>query len=446
MAHPFTRVTLIGARKHVDLLLPSDEPVGLLLPQVLNLLEDVPAAQVAAKVLVAGDGTELRAGQSLNQARVLDGSSLLLCNAAEAPPAAVVYDITDLVVDETSAVGGRWNRRFSALTAGTFMAAGIWTGAEILLAALAPDSAWWMLLALSLLGLAAGTSAGQLQPRSALGTTLLGAGWLAGLGGTVHVYDGDPSRLPAAALIVAGLSVLGLAGLGTFSAQPRAFFSAAATLVLAAGVWAAAGALTGDAVRAAALAALAGTVILGLLPKLALASSGLATLDDQRAKGGSIARTDARDAVAAAHRGLTLGTVITALCLAPGLWLLGTDTRDQNWTLPLLLALTLALVLRTRSFPLAPQRIALYLAVAVGLGSAAPAALRVLPGQPWAVGVAVLLIAATAAVSLTSTLPDHTQARFRLLAKRMETLSILASVPLTAGMFGLFSQLAGSFS
>ena len=446
MAHSFTRVTLIGSRKHVDLLLPSDEPVGLLLPQVLNLLGDAPAGQVAAKVLVAADGTELHAAQSLNQARVLDGTSLLLCNAAEAPPAAVVYDLTDLVANETNVVGGRWNSRFSALTAGIFMAAGIWAGAELLLAALAPDSAWWMLLAVSLLGLAAGITAGQLQPRSALGITVLGAGWLTGLGGAFHVYEGDPERLPAAALVLAGLSVLALAGLGTFSAQPRACFSGAATLVLATGVWTAAGAVTGDAVRAAALAALAGTVILGLLPKLALASSGLATLDDQRAKGGSIARTDARAAVAAAHRGLTLGTVITALCIAPGLWLLGTDTGHRNWTLPLLLALTLALFLRTRSFPLAAQRFALYLAVAVGLGAAVPAALRMLPGHSWAVGAAVLLIAGAAAVSLLSSFPDHAQARFRLLAKRMETVSILASVPLTAGMFDLYSQLAGSFS
>ncbi|MCC3266522.1 type VII secretion integral membrane protein EccD [Arthrobacter gengyunqii] len=446
MAHTFTRVTLIGSRKHVDLLLPSDQPVGLLLPQVLNLLDDAPAGQVAAKVLVAADGTELQAGQSLDQARILDGSSLLLCNAAEAPPAAVVYDVTDLVVSETSAVGGQWNRGFSALTAGLFMAAGIWVGAEILLAALAPNSTWWLLPGLSLLGLAAGAAAGRLSRRSALGPTLIGIGWLTGLGGALHVYDGARDRLPAAALLLAVLSVLALAALGTISAQPRALFSGAATLAVAAGVWTAAGAVTGDAVRTAALAALAGTVFLGLLPKLALVSSGLATLDDQRAKGGSIARTDAMDAVAAAHRGLALGTVITAVCIAPGLWLLGTDTAQQKWTLPLLLALTLAVFLRTRSFPLATQRFALYLTVAVGLGAAVPAGLRILADLPWAVGLGVLLIAAAAAVSLLTTFPDHTQAWFRLLAKRLETAAILASVPLAAGMFGLFGQLAGSFS
>ena len=445
MAHAFTRVTLVGSRRHVDLLLPSNQPVGLLLPQVLNLLGDPPADAVAAKVLVAPDGTELNAETSLEQARVLDGSSLLLCNASEAPPAAVVYDVNDLVVSETGAVSGRWNHRWRDLTAGTFTAAGIWAGAEILLASPAPESAWWMLLVLSLLGLAAGSAANRPPRRTAAGSALLAAGWLTGLGGVLHLYGGVPERLPSAALALAGLSVLTLASLGAGAARPRAWFSGAAILALGAGLWSAAGALAGDSIRTGALAALASALLLGLLPKLALASSGLATLDDQRAKGGPIARTDAVEAVAAAHSTLTLGTVVTALSLAPGLWLLGTDTSRQHWTLPLLLALTLALFLRTRSFPLAPQRVALYLAASVGLAAATLAALRFLPDQAWAVGLAVLGTAAGAAVALTTTFPDHTQARFRLLAKRVESAAILASVPLAVGLFGVFGQLLGSF-
>lgn len=445
MAHPFTRVTLIGSRTHVDLLLPSHQPVGLLLPQVLNILDDQPAGAVAAKVLVAADGTELNAEASLNQAGVLDGSSLLLCNASEAPPAAVVYDVNDLVVGETGAVPGRWNRRWGDLTAGTFAAAGIWAGAEILLAFLAPDAAWWMLLVLSLLGLAAGSTANRGPVRSAIGSTFLGAGWLTGLGGVFHLYDGVPERLPAAALALAGLSVLTLAALGAGASQPRAWFSGAATLALAAGLWTAAGALAGDGVRTAALAAPASVLLLGLLPKIALASSGLATLDDQRAKGGSVPRSNAVEAVAAAHRTLTLGTAVIALSLVPGLWLLGTDTDRQQWTLPLLLALTLAVFLRARSFPLVPQRSALYLVVAVGLGAAALAALRFLPGQAWVVGVAVLGTAAGAAAALALVFPDHTLARFRLLAKRVESVAILSSVPLIVGLFGVFAQLVGSF-
>lgn len=446
MAHSFTRVTLVGPRKHADLLLPSDQPVGLLLPQVLNLLEDAPAEQVAAKVLVAGDGTELHADQSLNQARVLDGSSLLLCNAADAPPAAVVYDVTDLVSDEGSTVPGRWSSRFSDLTAGAFAAAGFWAAAEILLDILAPESVQWLLPVLSVLLLAAGAAAARPPRRAAPAFTVVCAGWLTGLGAALHVCDGDPRRLPAAALLLAGLTALALGALAAGSARPRALVSGAGTLVLAALLWSGAAAVAREQVQAGALAALAGTVLLGVLPRLALASSGLAALDDQRARGGSVPRTDARNAVAAAHEGLTLGTVIAGLCLGPGLWLLGTDTERSRWTLPLLLALTLAVFLRTRSFPLAAQRFALYFAAAVGLVSAVLAGLR-LPAVPsWTVGAAVLGLAAAAGVFLTRSFPDHVQARFRLLAKRMETAAVLASVPLTAGMLGIFSQLSVSFS
>lgn len=445
MAHAFTRVTLVGPRTHVDLLLPSHQPVGLLLPQVLNILEDQPAEAVAAKVLVSADGTELSADASLNQSGVMDGTSLLLCNASEAPPAAVVYDVNDLVVGETETVAGRWDRRWRDLTAGAFAAAGFWAGAEIMLSFLAPEAAWWMLFLLSLLGLAAGCAANLRPRRSPIGSTFLAAGWLTGLGGAVHLYDGVPERLAPAVMAVAGLSVLTLAAFAAGAAQPRAWFSGAATLALAAGWWTAAGAFTGDSVRAAAIAAPASLLLLGLLPKLALASSGLATLDDQRAKGGSVARGNAVEAIAAAHRSLTLGTVAAACSLAPGLWLLGTDTDSQRWTLPLLLALTLAVFLRTRSFPLAAQRTALYLAVAVGLSAAALAALRFLPGQPWVVGLAVLGTAVSAAAALTLVFPDHTLARFRLVAKRMESVAILASIPLAAGLFGVFAQLLRSF-
>ena len=446
MTHAFTRVTLIGPRTHIDLLLPSDQPVGLLLPQVLTLLGDQPAEQAAAKVLVTADGTELHSERSLEQARVLDGSALLLCNAAEAPPAAVVYDVTDVVVSATSATAGSWSRGFSILASGSFTAAGIWAGAEILLTPLAPDPAVWVLPVLSLLGLAAGTAAGHPPRRTAAGPTLLGAGWLTGVGGALHLYGGIPAQLPAAALMLSGISILALAALGIISARPRPFFSGAMTLALGTAVWTAAGAAAGNTVEAAALAALAGTVLLGLLPKLALAVSGLATLDDRRATGGAIVRIDALEAVAAAHQGLTLGTVLTALCLTPALWLLGADTGRQTWSFPLLLTLILAVFLRARSFPLAAQRLALYLAVWTGLGGAVLAGLRLFTGQPWAVGIAVLVLAAAASVSLTVPLPGHTMARFRLLATRVETAAVLASVPLVTGLFGLFDTLAGSFS
>ena len=107
MAHAYTRVTLVGQQRHLDLLLPSDQPLALLMPQVLDLLGDEPAQDVAAKVLVAPGGAELAPDLTLAEAEILDGSALQLCNASSAPPAPIVYDITDLVVSETEAVRGR---------------------------------------------------------------------------------------------------------------------------------------------------------------------------------------------------------------------------------------------------------------------------------------------------------------------------------------------------
>lgn len=441
MAHAFTRVTLIGAKRHLDLLLPSDRPVGGLMPQVLDLLQDEPSEDVAAKLLVSPDGTPLDAAGTLDDAGVTDGSSLLLCNAAEAPPAAVVYDVTDLVVDGTPEVRGRWTAGFTAATAIVFAAVGLWAGAELLLAAYAPTSAWWVLCVLGAVLLGAGTLAGTVPRFRTTGIAFLAAGWICAFAGIVHRSDG----LPMTALLASALTILLFLAVGIVATRRRAMTSAALTLGAVALVWVAATVLASEPPRAAALAALASILVLGMLPKIALSTSGLATLDDQRAKGDTIARTDALDAVAAAHATLSFGSVITAASIGAGLWIIGTDDTTQVWTLPLLAALTVATALRARAFPLAAERLALYTASAVGLAALAVSALRFLPQQPWLAGAVVLLIGAVSALSLAVKPADHVAARGRQQAKRLETLAILASVPLIVGMFGVFAQLLESF-
>ena len=61
-------------------------------------------------------------------------------------------------------------------------------------------------------------------------------------------------------------------------------------------------------------------------------------------------------------------------------------------------------------------------------------------------GLAALAVAAVALIVLTLKPADHTAARFRRLGNRAESLAILASIPLAAGMFGIFAQLLESFS
>jgi len=449
MAHAYTRVTLVGRQRHLDLLLPSDQPVAALMPQVLDLLGDEPAADVAAKVLVTPDGSELTPTDTLAQAEVLDGTALQLCNASEAPPAPVVYDVTDLVVAETEAVRGRWTRTWKNATAGVFAAAGLWAGAELIIAAVAPEAAWWLLAALAVLAAAAGILLCRRSPSSPAGPAALGAAWLAGLGSALHAagfLGGSGSADYArAGLLLAGATAMTLLALGAANRRPKAMYTGALVTALAAAGWSAAVILTGSAVQAAALAGIASVLLLGLLPGMALAASGLAALDDRRAKGGQVGRPDALDAVASAHGGLVAGTAAAAASAALALWVLGTDTAQQAWSLPLLAVLTLAVFLRARAFPLAPERLALYAATAVGLAALAAGSSRWFTDQPWATGVVVLVLAAAVWIALSLDLPDHAQARFRLAAKRLETLAILASVPLAAGMFGIFAQLLESF-
>lgn len=445
MAHAYTRVTLVGQQRHLDLLLPSDQPVAALMPQVLDLLGDEPAADVAAKVLVAPDGSELAPTDTLAQAEVLDGTALQLCNASEAPPAPIVYDVTDLVVAETEAVRGRWNRNWKNATSGVFAAGGLWAGAELLIAAVAPDAAWWLLAALSVLAAAAGVLVSRRSPDSAAGPAALAAGWFAGLGSALHVGGIQDGNYGRPGLVLAAATVLALLALGASNRRPKAMYTGALVAALAAAAWTAAVLLTGNAVQAAALAGIASVLLLGLLPGMALAASGLAALDDRRAKGGQVGRPDALDAVASAHSGLVVSTAAAAASAALGFWLLGTDTHQQAWSLPLLAVLTLAVFLRARAFPLAPERLALYAATAVGLAALVSGSSRWFTDQPWATGVMVLVLAGAVWIALSLDLPDHAQARFRLAAKRLETLAILASVPLAAGMFGIFAQLLESF-
>ncbi|GLB67584.1 type VII secretion integral membrane protein EccD [Arthrobacter mangrovi] len=435
----FTRVTLIGDSRHLDLLLPSEEPVGTLMPQILDMLADSPRDNVAAKLLVQASGEPLAEQQSLADHGVTDGSKLTLFSASDAPPPAVVYDVTDTVVEQTEAVAGRWDERCRHAAAGVFAAAGSWAALEIMLASFAAPHAWWILLALAVVLLGASTGFGA-RPRRSIGLTLAGTGWLFGLGTVLHL----PATAEVKVLVLAGLSAAALAAIGMVLGRSRALFGAAGTLVALTAVWAASG-LAGTAPRTAAIAGILSIVGLGLLPKTALSLSGLATLDDQRSQGRSIRRTDALAAIDDAHRTLAVGTVLVALSLAAAMWLLGTDAADPVWTLPLLAALVLATALRARSFPLAVERLALYAAASLGVAALALSAARYMAGSEWLVGLLLLATALIIGSALALRLPAHSAARLRLAGNRLETIAILATVPLVLGLFGLFAQLLASF-
>ena len=60
-----SRVTLVGERRRIDLVLPSQEPVGVVLPEMMRLLDDRVGARPELRHLVTADGSALDPGASL---------------------------------------------------------------------------------------------------------------------------------------------------------------------------------------------------------------------------------------------------------------------------------------------------------------------------------------------------------------------------------------------
>ncbi|WP_234425582.1 EsaB/YukD family protein, partial [Streptomyces kebangsaanensis] len=103
-----SRVTLVGERRRADIVLPSDTPIGQLLPDILKLLDDRAATRPATRQLVTSGGSVLPHEATLSSAEVPDGAVLRLVRAHAAPPAPVVHDVTDQVADDLDLHAWRW--------------------------------------------------------------------------------------------------------------------------------------------------------------------------------------------------------------------------------------------------------------------------------------------------------------------------------------------------
>ncbi|KIF01736.1 secretion protein snm4, partial [Streptomyces sp. RSD-27] len=113
-----SRVTLVGQRRRMDLVLPSQEPVGRLLPDVIRMLDDRVATQPMLRHLVTADGSVLEHGVSLEEAGVADGAVLRLVRVQDVPSAPVVHDVTDEAAEDLDVRAWRWRPSARRVTAG----------------------------------------------------------------------------------------------------------------------------------------------------------------------------------------------------------------------------------------------------------------------------------------------------------------------------------------
>ncbi|WP_369251044.1 type VII secretion integral membrane protein EccD [Streptomyces sp. R41] len=442
-----SRVTLVGERRRVDLVLPSQEPVGLLLPEVMRLLDDQVTGRPELRHLVSADGTALELDGTLESAGVADGAVLRLVRAEDAPSAPVVHDVTDEAAADLDTRAWRWRPGARQVVAGAAtllwaLAAGVLSLGRFDVAA-----AGGALLAVAGVAALSGALLGR-AGKYPLAATLIVTGAVLGVLGMWSL--GDVYAWPGAGRLagVGAVAVVALLLLGWFSPLGRGGLVGAAALGGSVVCWEAAlavqsgGGPVSQTARVSALLAVVSVIVLGVLPRLALMVSGLSGLDDRRSGGASVSRYQVSSALSATHRGLALATVVMAVSAAVA----GVLVLDavSVWTVALAGGVAVVLALRARAFPLTVEVVALFAAASV----VAVRLIRVWLERSGAAGPLVVLVAlALVPLSMLAVRPaEHVRVRLRRFGDVLESVGVIALFPLVIGVFGVYGRLLGTFA
>lgn len=439
-----SRVTLVGERRRADIVLPSDTPIGQLLPDILYLLDDRAASRPMTRQLITSDGSALPHDSTLASAGIADGAVLRLVRTHSAPPAPVVHDVTDLVADDLDLQAWRWRPAARRASAGVATVAITVTAALLARREFALGALSGALAAVTLVLLAAGAVVARNgRGNQGLSTALLLAS--GGLSVLTAWTAADAYGWPGTARLaaVAAALVVSLVMLGFFSPLGRGGLMGAAAVAVLTALWEAVAVVQDDPARLGAVMALVSVVLLGVLPRLALMASGLTALDDRRSGGTSVSRHEVGNALAATHRGLALATIATAASAAAAGWLLTLAAEPSVWTVALPALVAVVLLSRARAFPLVAEVVALFAAAALLVvrlvmlwsdhgGGAGPLAV---------LGAAALLPLLVLAVQP----PDHVRVRLGRSADLVESIGMVGLFPLAVGVFGVYGQLLNKF-
>lgn len=433
----FTRLTLIGSARKADLVVPNDEAVAGLMPRFMELLDEPTGSIVRPLTLVRPTGEQLDVTLTMADQEVADGELLRLVRSDDAPPPPEVADVTDVLGESMRDRAGLWSRSTRELTGA--VAIGVFS-----CAAAAQLAGSLILLTVTVLGLSIiALIVGRFFVRwlsVALTTAALGV--TAALVWEFTATLGQPPVLRLSAAIV-GFAALGWISLGLgygqgLRSRPASFgalvglpLSALPMIIVVLG-W--------QVEEAAAVTAAIAVVVCGMLPRLALAASGLTGLDDQVVEGRPRRREDVSLTVNDAYRLLSWVSFAVAIPIAVTAAVL--VTSGEAWTVAVGLVVLTITALRTRAFPLAVQQMALWFAVLGG-------GLIGLVGQPQLAPPELAMIfvgvAGLAMVMVLARPAAHQRAFLRRIGNFVEALAVIALIPLLLGMFGVFADLLRAF-
>lgn len=433
----YTRVTIQGEGRKADLVLPDDEPIAAVLPDVLSLLDETTERSARPVVLMTTVGEQLSPSLTLAEQDVEHGTILRLVRVDEAPPPPEVADVTDLMGEAVATRSDAWRPMW-----GTFAAA------VIAAAAAALGSAAGVLDGLTEVQLGGGVLVlaaiavvlarrGRTAPAVVLTAAAVGALWTLT---SFLLVRAELTHAGATLLLWFGLTSVLLALVGTIGFRERSLgLGGAVGAVLVAG-WVVMPFLGVQTLHAAAWVAIAGVALLGVLPGLAMAASGLTGLDDRVVEGQRVARPAVERAVGATHRSLTAATLAAVVPVTAAAWLLARSGETPAEALAA--AVGVILLMRTQVLPLAPQRLALIAGGTTALITVTVS--RVLTPQTVALVAAVVVIGL--AVLVGARFSENTRARLRRFAGIVEMMAVVALLPLALWLIGVFGDLAIVFT
>ncbi|WP_353941179.1 type VII secretion integral membrane protein EccD [Streptomyces sp. HUAS MG91] len=442
-----SRVTLVGERRRVDLVLPSQEPVGLLLPEVMRLLGDREGERPQSRHLVTVDGSALAPDATLESSGVPDGAVLRLVRLEDSPSAPVIHDVSDEAAGDLDMQAWRWDARARQIAAVGACVGWALVASLLARAGFEARAVGVVLLVIATVAAAAGALLGR-AGRKGLAAALIVAGSVVGMQGAWALAGAHGWSGAVRSEAVAGVVVVALLLLGWFTPMGRGALVGAGALAGAAVCWEVALATQSGgtdpvgSARAGALLAVMSVVVLGVLPRLALMASGLSGLDDRRSAGTSVSRFQVTTALAATHRGMALATVVMAVSAAvAGVQVVRTVT---TWTVLLAMAVALVLALRARAYPLTIEVVTLVAASGAVMVRLAWLWLE----QKGAAGpMALLAVLAVVPLGVLAVEPaEHVRVRLRKVGDVLESIGVIALFPLVLGVFGVYGRLLDTFA
>lgn len=430
MSGRFTRLSVLGTRRNADVVIPSDVPLDMVMTQLVQTLGEDPRR---AYVLGTMAGTSLTASRSLRELAVEDGVILQLTPADLAPPSPTVFDISESAERILGEQPSRWSGGMRRAGLAVLAVLALLLAGSVAWFRLAPDSRAWPYVGAALGFVVLGGLLYHLKLREAGRVAAIAGGILGGL------------LLVAGSVLAPGLPLPWLFGVlipffavTAVSARPIPWLYGIGAFGLVLGLWYVIDLLTQSTLHTASIVGTAALLLVGLMPQAALGMSGV--FSAQR-RTDQIARTTADTLVARAHGILATTSSVLALGAAAAVWVLVTNPGADVWSWSLAGSLSLAAALRQRSFPLAAEKMTLWAVTLTGLVAASLRLFATSEALGY-LGLAALVVLAIAFLVVAHTsVPEHTQAQLRQWGNHLETLAVVAAIPLVVGLFGIYADL-----